>query len=54
MGEWPARKPLLRKRHITACLEFAKTHVKDSESMRQNNAKGLNAKCYYVWWKNRA
>ena len=28
-------KPLLRKRHMTAHLEFVKRHVKDSESMRQ-------------------
>ena len=27
-------KPLLSKRHMTAHLEFAKRHVKDSESMR--------------------
>ena len=25
------QKPLLRKRHMTACLQFAKRHVKDSE-----------------------
>jgi len=30
MGEWPCRKPLLRKRHMTAHLEFAKWDVKDS------------------------
>ena len=29
-------KPLLRKRHMTAHQEFAKGHLKDSESMRQN------------------
>ena len=29
------RKPILRKRHMTACLKFAKRHVKDSEKMRQ-------------------
>jgi hypothetical protein len=28
------RKPILRKRHITACLEFEKRHVKDSEIIR--------------------
>ena len=35
-GRVATRKPLLRKRHMTAHLEFAKRHVKDSESMRQN------------------
>jgi hypothetical protein len=25
------RKPLLRIRHMRACLEFAKRHIKDSE-----------------------
>jgi hypothetical protein len=29
-------KPLLRKSHMTACLESAKRHLKDSESTRQN------------------
>ena len=52
MARW---KPLLRKRHMTTCLEFAKRHVKDSESMRQNilwsdedkiKLFGLNAKCF--------
>ena len=47
-------KPLLRKRHMTAHLEFAKRHVKDSERMRQKllwadetkiELFGLNAKC---------
>ena len=28
-------KPLLKKRHMTAHLEFAKRHVKDSESLRK-------------------
>ena len=50
-------KPLLRKMHMTARLELAKRHVKDSESTRQNilwshetkiELVGLNAKCY-VW-----
>ena len=48
------RKLLLRKRHMTARLEFAKRHVKDSESMREKllwsdktkiELFGLNAKC---------
>ena len=52
-------KPLLRKRHMTAHLEFAKRHIKDSQSMRQKilwsgemkiELFGLNAKCC-VWWK---
>ena len=28
------RKPLLSKRHMTAHLEFAKRHLKDSQTMR--------------------
>ena len=35
-GRVAKQKPLLRKRHMTAHLEFAKRHVKESESMRQN------------------
>ncbi|KAK3560299.1 hypothetical protein QTP86_006319 [Hemibagrus guttatus] len=27
-------KPLLSKRHMTACLEFVKRHLKDSQTMR--------------------
>ena len=34
-GRVARQKPLLRNRHMTAHLEFAKKHVKDSESMRQ-------------------
>ena len=58
-GRVARQKPLLRKRHMTACLEFAKRHGKASESMRQkmlwsNEMKielfGLNAKCY-IWRK---
>ena len=33
-GRVSRRKPLLRKRHMTACLEFAKRHLKDSQTMR--------------------
>uniref|UniRef100_A0A8C4NCZ6 Transposase Tc1-like domain-containing protein n=1 Tax=Eptatretus burgeri TaxID=7764 RepID=A0A8C4NCZ6_EPTBU len=52
-------KPLLRKRHMTTHLEFAKRHVKYSESMRQKilwsdeikiELFGLNAK-HYIWQK---
>ena len=52
-------KPLLRKRHMTTHLEFAKRHVKYSESMREKilwsdemkiELFGLNAKCY-IWQK---
>ena len=48
-------KPLLRKRHMTTCLEFAKRHEKNSESIKQKilwsdetkiELFGLNAKCY--------
>ena len=35
-GRVARRKPLLRKRHMTAHLQFGKRYVKDSESMRQN------------------
>ena len=53
------RKPLLSKRHMTARLEFAKRHLKDSQTMRNNilwsdetniELFGLNAKCQ-VWRK---
>ena len=53
------RKPLLSKRHMTARLEFAKRHLKESQTMRNkilwsDETKiehfGLNAK-QYVWRK---
>ena len=53
-------KLLLSKRHMTACLEFAKRHLKDSLTMRNkiiwsNDTKielfGLNGKCH-VWRKH--
>ena len=34
-GRVGRQKPLLRKRHMTAHLEFSKSHVKDSESRRK-------------------
>ena len=33
-GRVDRRKPLLSKRHMTARLEFAKRHLKDSKTMR--------------------
>jgi hypothetical protein len=33
-GRVASRKPLLSKRHMTARLEFAKRHLKDSHTMR--------------------
>ena len=27
------QKPVLSNRHMTACLEFAKSHIKDSQTM---------------------
>ena len=44
-------KPLLSKRHMTARLEFAKWHLKDSQTMRNKiELFGLNAK-RNVWRK---
>jgi hypothetical protein len=33
-GREVRRKPLLSKRHMTTCLEFAQRHLKDSQTMR--------------------
>ena len=53
------RKPLLSKRNMTARLEFAKRHLKDSQTTRNNilwsdetkiELFGLNANCH-VWRK---
>ena len=33
-GREARQKPLLRKRHMTPHLEFAKRHLKDSQTMR--------------------
>ena len=58
-GRVARRKPLLSKRHMTACLEFAKRHLKDSQTMRNKilwsdetkiELFGLNAK-RHVWRK---
>jgi hypothetical protein len=39
------RKPLLCKRHMTAKLDFAKRHLKDAQTIRNNiELFGLNAK----------
>uniref|UniRef100_A0AAZ3PQJ7 Transposase Tc1-like domain-containing protein n=1 Tax=Oncorhynchus tshawytscha TaxID=74940 RepID=A0AAZ3PQJ7_ONCTS len=56
-GRVARRKPLLSKRHMTACLKFAKRHLKDSHNMRNKmlwsdetkiELFGLNAK-RHVW-----
>ena len=58
-GRVARRKPLLSKRHMTARLEFAKRHLKDSQTMRNKilwsdetkiELFGLNAK-RHVWRK---
>ena len=33
-GRMARHKPLLSKRHMTTCLEFAKRHLKDSKTMK--------------------
>ena len=54
-GRVARRKPVLSKRHMTARLEFAKRHRKDSQTMRNKiiwsdetkiELFGLNAKCH--------
>ncbi|KAK3571075.1 hypothetical protein QTP86_001326, partial [Hemibagrus guttatus] len=58
-GRGARRKPLLSKRHMTARLDFAKTHLKDSHTMRnkilwsdetKTELFGLNGK-RHVWRK---
>ena len=58
-GRVARRKPLLIKRYMTAHLEFAKIHLKDSQTMRNKilwceeikiDLFGLNAKLH-VWRK---
>ena len=55
------RKPLLGKRHMTSRLEFAKRHLKDSQTMRNkilwsdetwsDELFGLNTKRQVWWWQ---
>ena len=56
-GRVARQKPLLSKRHMTARLEFAKRHLKDSQTMRnkilwsdetKTEVFGLNAK-RHIW-----
>ena len=58
-GRVARRKPLLSKSHMTACLEFAKRHLKDSQTVRNKilwsdetkvELFGLNVNCQ-VWRK---
>jgi hypothetical protein len=58
-GSVARRKPLLSKRHMAIRLEFAKMHLKDSQTIRNKilwsdetkiELFGLNAKCY-AWRK---
>ncbi|KAG2467141.1 TC1A transposase, partial [Polypterus senegalus] len=58
-GRMARRKPHLSKRHMAACLEFAKKHLKDSQTMRNKilwsdetkiELFGVNARCH-VWRK---
>ena len=36
-GRVARQKPLLSKRHMTACFEFAKRHLKDSDHKKQDS-----------------
>ncbi|KAK3561640.1 hypothetical protein QTP86_012048 [Hemibagrus guttatus] len=58
-GRVTRQKPIVCKRHMTAHLEFAKRHLKDSQTMRNKilwsdetkiELFGLNGKCH-VWRK---
>ncbi|KAI3374532.1 hypothetical protein L3Q82_021102, partial [Scortum barcoo] len=59
-GREARRKPLLSKRHMAARLEFAKMHLKDSQTMRNKFSGlmrqrlklfGVNARRRHVWRK---
>ena len=61
LSNWESghQKPLLSKRHMTARLEFANTHLKDSQTMTNKilwsdetkiELFGQNAK-WYIWRK---
>ena len=59
MVEWPDGSHSSSKRHMAACLEFAKWHLKDSQTMRNKilwsdetkiELLGLNAK-RHIWKK---
>ncbi|KAG2467805.1 TCB1 transposase, partial [Polypterus senegalus] len=58
-GRMARQKPLLSKRHMAACLEFAKRHLKDSQNMTNKilwsdetkvELFGVNAR-HHVWRK---
>ncbi|KAI4889926.1 hypothetical protein NFI96_028249 [Prochilodus magdalenae] len=58
-GRVARREPLLNARHMKACIEFAKKHMKDSQTMRNKilwsdepkiELFGINSK-RYVWRK---
>ncbi|KAL0151087.1 hypothetical protein M9458_053600, partial [Cirrhinus mrigala] len=44
-------KPLLSKRYMTACLEFAKRHLKDSQTMRNKALWSDETKIQLFGWR---